>query len=175
MGQAVADLIIDSGAVDVAPGDPPGSLAGSFKGTGVQLDEARVEADGRLLVLGGNGDAGSVPAGAGLPSFVNNDNWYDDTSDGIVTATVDFGNGAVSVNKEARVIGASPAFAPGIHNMITLFDVRVSGRDTDWHTRRSAGVATLLRRRHSPHSQEDRFAAVGQPIGRIRTRRRIER
>ncbi|MBZ5617663.1 MAG: LodA/GoxA family CTQ-dependent oxidase, partial [Acidobacteriia bacterium] len=44
---------------------------------------------GRLVVLGGNGNSGSVNNGMGQPyihTFANNDGWFDDISDGPVTA-----------------------------------------------------------------------------------------
>ena len=66
---------------------------GKFKDTIVRLGEIRTDEQGRLLVLGGTGKSAS-PSGApvfnpaDLNSFNNADDWFDDTSDGPVTATV---------------------------------------------------------------------------------------
>jgi len=65
---------------------------GKFLGVSVPLGDMRTEKDGRLLVLGGFGKSAS-PAHMLLSEFANNDGWYDDVSDGPVTASVKFKNG----------------------------------------------------------------------------------
>ncbi|MDQ3898274.1 MAG: LodA/GoxA family CTQ-dependent oxidase [Actinomycetota bacterium] len=122
-----AQLVIDPGPRALTgPGDRAEFDSGSFLGTPVPLGEMRTEATGRLLVLGGFGASGSSPRGARAPitHFANNDNWYDDTSDGPVTATVKMAGAARAVKaKPAWVIAAPPDFAPGITNFVTLYDV----------------------------------------------------
>ena len=56
--------------------------------------------------------------------FADNDNWHDDTSDGPVEATVHFQDGRPdqAVDKPAWVIACQPDFAPGIGNLVTLYD-----------------------------------------------------
>ena len=69
---------------------------GAFRGTPVPLGELEVDSEGRLLVLGGFGNSGSTkpdnPIGADPQDddyWANNDYWYDDVSDGTVTARCD--------------------------------------------------------------------------------------
>jgi len=121
------ELVIDPGPRTVAgPGQRAVFDSGRFLGASVPLGEIRSEADGRLLVLGGFGKSGSVsPHGSPVPinDFANNDNWYDDMSDGPVRATVSVsGRGAAVQATPARVIVAPPDFAPGITNLVTLYD-----------------------------------------------------
>ena len=138
-------LVIDPGARSIDGGDHlgpdgPQSVAfdtGSFRGTQVPLGELRVDKQGRLLVLGGFGKSGSTkpgnPIGADSERYdfwANNDYWYDDVSDGPVTATVtlpDEAGGrkiAISAAEDAAwIIVAPPKFAPGIHSIVTLYDL----------------------------------------------------
>jgi len=60
---------------------------GAFQGQAVYLGELRTDEAGRLIVLGGRGVAKS-PSGVVINDFANNDGWYDDISDGPITATV---------------------------------------------------------------------------------------
>ncbi|MGH4014155.1 MAG: LodA/GoxA family CTQ-dependent oxidase [Pseudonocardiaceae bacterium] len=90
----------------------------------VYLGELRTDEAGRLLVLGGRGESGSVVADNPLAHYANNDSWYDDTSDGPVTATVTLASGAsLPVRGRAWVIVAPPHFSPHTHNVVTLDDV----------------------------------------------------
>lgn len=119
-------LVIDPGPRTVGgTGGQAAFDAGTFLGTEVPLGEMRTEADGRLLLLGGPGHSGSAPAGKRFPitHFANNDNWYDDMSDGPVTATVKVGRSRAVEAKPAWAIVAPPDFAPGITNFVTLYDV----------------------------------------------------
>jgi hypothetical protein len=122
------DLVIDPGPRTVSVSQPRAVLdTGTFLGTVVPLGELRREGDGRLLVLGGFGASGAVsPHGAPVPinHFANNDNWYDDMSDGTVAATVTLAGGGAAIEAvPARVIVAPPDFAPGLANLTTLYDV----------------------------------------------------
>jgi L-Lysine epsilon oxidase N-terminal/L-lysine epsilon oxidase C-terminal domain/Iron-containing redox enzyme len=106
---------------------------GGYAGTSVYLGELRTDVVGRLVVLGGHGI--SEPVGPNGPekgldrvahwitSYVNNDDWYDDTSDGPVTATVRLRNGKLLTARPAWVIVTPPDFAPQVTNLVTLFDV----------------------------------------------------
>src|SRR5258708_557597 len=106
---------------------------GMFLGTPVPLGELKVD-KGRLLVLGGFGKSDSTqpdnPIGsdpAKLDFWANNDYWYDDVSDGPVTARVTLPSGRSIVidrpQDAAWVIVAPPKYAPGIHSIVTLYDV----------------------------------------------------
>jgi L-lysine epsilon oxidase-like protein len=97
---------------------------GSFLGKDVYLGELRTDNFGRLLVLGGRGFSESVPPGANLPEFANNDGWHDDVSDGPVTATLSFaGQPPFAVHQPAWVVVAPPDFAPTINGIVTLYEV----------------------------------------------------
>ena len=47
----------------------------------------------RFLVLGGYGHSGSIADDPSLPTYANNDGWWDDTSDGPVGATIVLASG----------------------------------------------------------------------------------
>ena len=98
------------------------------------LGQVRTDDKGRLIVLGGQGLAAYQPARApALASYVNNDGWFDDTSDGPVTATVvlhgasgaDGGTQSVPVDSAggAWIIVSPPTFAPGILACTSVYDL----------------------------------------------------
>ncbi|HEV7879398.1 LodA/GoxA family CTQ-dependent oxidase [Bradyrhizobium sp.] len=105
--------------------DQPGKkFDGKFLDKPVYLGELRTDAKGRLLVLGGRGKSESVPAGAPLDEFMNNDRWHDDASDGPVTAVVTLPEQEpVAVHHASWVTVAPPDFAPAIAAIVTLYDV----------------------------------------------------
>lgn len=121
------DLVIDPGPRSVAGREVAGPEhhfdGGTFLGEPVPLGELRTDEDGRLLVLGGAGRSGSVPADRQLPSFADNDGWHDDTSDGPVTARVALPTGETFDAQGAWVVVAPPDFAPVVGNLVTLHDV----------------------------------------------------
>ena len=86
------------------------------------LGELRTDAQGRLLVLGGYGRA----CGWGkheLPFDVNNDEWFDDASDGPVSAVLVLeDDSAQPVQAGAWVVTTDPSYAPQIPNVVTLWD-----------------------------------------------------
>ncbi|MBI3269643.1 MAG: VWA domain-containing protein [Planctomycetes bacterium] len=87
----------------------------------VPLGEIRTDPEGHLLVLGGAGASGGKGELAG--EFADNDKWYDDISDGPVTAKVTLkGGGGVLTASPAWVVVAPPKFAPHIDHAITLYD-----------------------------------------------------
>jgi len=89
------------------------------------LGELLTDAKGRLLVLGGYGKAagwhidGQAPT---LDSDVNNDQWFDDTGDGPVSAHLVFDDGSSAAVQGAWVTATDPAFAPQILNVVSLWD-----------------------------------------------------
>lgn len=92
----------------------------------VPLGEIRTDTDGRLIVLGGYGDAES-PTGESLSTGTtfHTPRWYDDTSDGPVTATVELDSGETFDEDEVDggwVVVGPPKFAPELDNVITLYD-----------------------------------------------------
>lgn len=97
------------------------------------LGELRTDESGRLLVLGGHGNSGSFKFDAfGQPridTYANNDGWFDDTSDGPVTARLVMYSPEVDairfidVEYPAWVIVGYPRYAPEILDMITMDEV----------------------------------------------------
>jgi len=128
-GDPAADsaLIIDGGAKTLSGASQPKTVfKGSFKGNEVALGEMSTDADGRLVVVGGFGVSRSFPT-TDIGNFADNDNWHDDTSDGPVEASVHFLDGRPdqNVDKPGWVICCQPDFAPGIGNIVTLYDAFV--------------------------------------------------
>jgi hypothetical protein len=127
--ESTADLTIDPGNRTLTgPNQRKLFDTGQIKFSGapattVPLGEIRSDPEGHLLVLGGFGKAAS-PQGTALDSnFWASDDWYDDVSDGPVTATVKIR----ADNSTPAVVGAwvlvgPPKFAPHLTNVITLYD-----------------------------------------------------
>jgi len=118
-----------------------GTLQGEFVMSGhtaapVTLGELRTDVAGRLLVLGGGGRSESVRPDNPLRNYANNDAWFDDTSDGPVTAEVKFKDGSkLDVRGRAWVIIAPPHFSPYTKNVVTLYDVMseaIADHGIDW-------------------------------------------
>jgi hypothetical protein len=108
-------------------GDPSRYSAASQAIT--TLGEITSEANGRLLVLGAFGkacgfdDQGNPDPNALPKADVNNNNWYDDTSDGPVTAVLLFEDGSSKpVPGSAWVVATDPAYAPQVLNAINQWD-----------------------------------------------------
>ena len=87
----------------------------------VPLGEIRTDVDGHLLVLGGLGNSGS-PSNHALGGFGDSDEWYDDVSDGPVTATVTIGSQTFTAAPSWVIVGP-PKFAPPIDNVLTYWDM----------------------------------------------------
>lgn len=106
---------------------------GKFKRTHpVYLGELRTDESGRLLVFGGHGksdaineNGNSIKGSRWIQNYANNDDWFDDTSDGYVKAEVILNEGEkpVEVRGASWVIVAPPDFAPDNKNLVTMFDV----------------------------------------------------
>jgi len=109
------------------------------------LGELVADGDLGLLVLGGHGDSGSYKTGFGQPAieeFANNDGWFDDVSDGPVTAKLTYWDEEdqqvryAQVEQPAWVLVGQPGYVPELLNVITLDDlvydvaVRCFGYDT---------------------------------------------
>jgi hypothetical protein len=88
------------------------------------LGELRSDSSGHLLVLGGYGRAAGwkIEGKAPVGEDVNNDQWFDDTSDGPVSATLVFDDGAQVEAAGAWVTTTDPSFAPQILNMVSAWD-----------------------------------------------------
>ncbi len=89
------------------------------------LGDLLTDSDGRLIVLGGFGNAGGdMP----LEGYGGASTWHDDISDGPVYCKITYNDGSVD-NAQAWVVVGSPDFAPEIVNISalsdTMFDVGV--------------------------------------------------
>lgn len=92
------------------------------------LGELRTDDKGRLVVLGGYGLAGAwydeinaqyYP----LDQYVDNDGWFDDMSDGPVSAVLVFEDGTTQeVDAGAWVVCTDPSYAPQTLNVVPLWE-----------------------------------------------------
>lgn len=92
---------------------------GEFMGIEVPLGELRTDKDGRLLVFGGHGKSASI-VGKAPTTFANNDGWYDDTSDGPVTAKLIVNGREVEV-APAWIVVAPPNYGPQQKSVRTMY------------------------------------------------------
>lgn len=122
---AASDLTIDPGPRTL---NGPDQIAKFDDGTitlpgasavTVPLGEIRTDDDGHLLVLGGFGHSAS-PLNKPLGGLHSGD-WYDDTSDGPVTASVTVG-GQTFAALGAWVVVGPPKFGVAADNVVRLWD-----------------------------------------------------
>jgi len=92
---------------------------GTFMDIAVELGELRTDAQGRLLVFGGHGKSASIASKPPV-TFANNDGWYDDTSDGPVTARVRLDGRDLDVTP-AWVVVAPPNYGPQQKSVRTMY------------------------------------------------------
>jgi hypothetical protein len=91
------------------------------------LGELRTDDAGRLIFIGGMGLASGRPGGVLAPGddTFNSEGWFDDVSDGPVTAVLTMkgpkGNQVFQVDP-AWVICGPPDYAPSLANQVTLYD-----------------------------------------------------
>jgi hypothetical protein len=118
-----ASLAITPAARTVSgPGQPEQRFDdGTFTGIPVYLGSILTDEAGRLLVLGGRGVSASYDDALAV-TFANNDTWYDDVSDGPVTATVKLAGKALPV-EPAWVVVAPPNYGPCRKSVRTMWDL----------------------------------------------------
>lgn len=96
------------------------------------LGEVMTDQQGRLIVLGGHGSAGSMGTDFSDPkieAYANNENWFDDTSDGPVMAIIHYFDPRdnevrlMEVEDPAWVMVGYPRWAPPIVDLITMDDL----------------------------------------------------
>lgn len=136
VGDRRAELVIDSGAqsIDGRPGEKPVVLdTGTFLGAPVYLGELRTDEAGRLLVLGGRGVSDTPYPNNTAYTYANNDGWYDDVSDGPVSAHVEIDGASIPVDP-AWLVVAPPNYAPMIMSVQTLYDVLDDAYQNKWLT-----------------------------------------
>ena len=125
----------------------------------------------RLIVLGGNGNSGSTKTPV-ISNFVNNDGWFDDISDGPVTASIQYTfeevtydgdkevkvkkSGSMDVQVPAWVVVGYPRYVPQMMDMITMeekmYDLFVRHRAYDPQV---FGVAPYDKENNSPQTHEE--------------------
>lgn len=95
-----------------------------------RLGELRTDSAGRLIVIGGKGIANyRTDAAPALSDYANNDDWFDDVSDGPVNATLLLSQNGVTIEVPMDDAGQSwllvgpPDFAPQVTPSISLYDL----------------------------------------------------
>jgi L-Lysine epsilon oxidase N-terminal/L-lysine epsilon oxidase C-terminal domain len=87
------------------------------------LGELQTDPAGRLLVVGGYGKACTWnPAPYPLDDAVDNDGWFDDTSDGPVSAVLAFDDKSIQQVVGAWVVTTDPSYAPQTLNVVSVWD-----------------------------------------------------
>lgn len=116
-------LIIDGGEQSISGvgiTDGP-KFQGAFQGKDVYLGEMHTDEKGRLVMLGGHGVSENLNGDIAI-TFANNEGWYDDISDGPVTAEVTYNGVRLKVDP-AWVICAPPNYAPMQKSVRTMWDL----------------------------------------------------
>lgn len=101
--------------------DNGNKFKGKFFSKAVYLGEMRTDAKGRLIMLGGHGVSANIDGNIAV-TFANNEGWYDDMSDGPVTAEVTYEGVSLDVDP-AWVICAPPDYAPMQKSVRTMWDL----------------------------------------------------
>lgn len=94
---------------------------GKFFNEDVYLGEMRTDEKGRLIMLGGHGVSANIDGNIAV-TFANNEGWYDDMSDGPVTADVCYKGETLEVDP-SWVICAPPDYAPMQKSVRTMWDL----------------------------------------------------
>jgi hypothetical protein len=116
-----------NGSVEFSRKDNPHKYPMTFPPKGLEpcpintLGGLRTDGQSRLIVLGGHGRAGSDRTPQ-ITDYANNDNWWDDTSDGPVTARIVLDKGKAQEAVPSWVMVGPPRFAPQLLNLVTLWD-----------------------------------------------------
>lgn len=117
------ELIIDSGELEIEGKNQNNvALNGKYKTDTVYLGELKTDKNGNLIVLGGHGISKS-PSNQPIGNYYYSKDWYDDTSDGFVKATVKLQDGSKVEALSAWVVIAPPDYAPGVKGVVTLYDI----------------------------------------------------
>lgn len=106
----------------------PNSYFEMFEPLGVidTLGEMSIEkTTGRLIVTGGYGRASAITTNGKPPKLdnaIDNDDWFDDTSDGPVNATIIFADGSTSQAVHGWIVCTDPGYAPQTRNVVSTWD-----------------------------------------------------
>ena len=90
------------------------------------LGELQIEAGtGRLIVTGGYGRASGILLDINLPDLndpIDNNYWFDDTSDGPVNAVIIFDDDTTTSVVGGWVVSTDPGYAPQTRNVVSTWD-----------------------------------------------------
>jgi hypothetical protein len=87
------------------------------------LGRILTDADGNLIVLGGDGNSGTTDLPIEITAYANNNGWFDDVSDGPVSGALVLQDGSkVAIDVPAWVLCGPPKYAPEIINIVTMYD-----------------------------------------------------
>jgi hypothetical protein len=123
---ARSQLEIDPGPKSISGlSAPPVILANPNPNTNQtikDLGDISTDDAGRLIFFGGHGKTLQLPKATDIEDYVNNDGWFDDVSDGPVSATIALKDGSRVEAIGAWVSVAPPDFAPAVDNVVTLYE-----------------------------------------------------
>lgn len=114
--------IIDGGLQTLDGAGATASFQGTFGGATVPLGDAETDGDGRLIVRGGFGKSENPTDPSSQPNFPTTPGWYDDVSDGPITAQIKIGTNTFQAVNGAWVICPPPRYAPSTYAISTLYD-----------------------------------------------------
>ena len=114
--------IIDGGLQTLDGAGATATFQGTFSGANVPLGDAETDGDGRLIVRGGFGKSENPTDPTSQPNFPTTPGWYDDVSDGPVTAQVTIGANTFQAVNGAWVICPPPRYAPTTYSISSLYD-----------------------------------------------------
>src|SRR5260370_5689643 len=125
--------IIDGGLQTLYGTATTASFQGTFGGVNVPLGDAETDGDGRLIVRGGFGKSENPTDPSSQPSFPTTPGWYDDVSDGPVTAQIKIGAKTFQAVNGAWVICPPPRYAPTTYSVTPLYDTLPPPAITNGH------------------------------------------
>jgi hypothetical protein len=117
-----AEGIIDGGLQTLHGAAATASFQGTFGGVNVPLGDAETDGDGRLIVRGGFGKSENPTDPGSAPNFPTTPGWYDDVSDGPITAQIKIGANTFQAVNGAWVICPPPRYAPTTYSVTSLYD-----------------------------------------------------
>jgi|HubBroStandDraft_6_1064221.scaffolds.fasta_scaffold02297_2 hypothetical protein len=86
------------------------------------LGDISTDDAGRLIFFGGHGKTLQLPNAPDIQDYVNNDGWFDDVSDGPISAVLVLKDGSRVETVGAWVSVAPPDFAPAVGNVVSLYE-----------------------------------------------------
>lgn len=87
------------------------------------LGRILTDADGNLIVLGGEGSSGTTDMPIQIGAYANNNGWFDDVSDGPVTGALILEDGSkIPIDAPSWVLCGPPKYVPEIINIVSMYD-----------------------------------------------------